>query len=108
MDTQVKLMGGEVEPRRVSARLMEGQRHCGYMAEGVLGANAPQYNRRLSILTAIRKEYLGVFPDEAPFVNAGIDQVPVNWVNSRLKELGETWRVAMGEGGYKLPPLAAP
>ena len=49
-----------------------------------------------------------MFQDEAPFVNAGIDQVPVNWVNSRLEELGETWRVEMREGGYKMPPLAAP
>ena len=75
---------------------------------GGLGANAPEYNRRLGILTAIREEYLAVFQDEAPFVNAGIDQVPVNWVNSRLEELGETWRVEMREGGYKMPPLAAP
>ena len=34
VETQVKLMGGEVEPRRVGSRLLEGQRRCGYMAAG--------------------------------------------------------------------------
>jgi hypothetical protein len=45
------------------------------------------------------------FPEEMPFVNAGVDPVPLNWVNKRLEELGEIWQVEMGNGGYVLPPL---
>lgn len=69
------------------------------------GANAPEYNRRLEVLTNIRTEYINSFPNEAQFINAGIDPVPVNWVNKRLEEMQQTWRVEFNNGGYKLPPL---
>lgn len=72
---------------------------------GGAGANAPEYDRRLLLLTQIRAEYLQAFPDDAIFINAGIDQVPERWVNKRLGEKGETWRIEMRDGGYKLPPL---
>jgi hypothetical protein len=72
---------------------------------GGAGANAPEYNRRLDILITIRAEYIEIFPVDKPFIDAGIDPVPVNWVNKRLEELGETWRVEMGDGGYILPNL---
>ncbi len=45
------------------------------------------------------------FPGDVRFIEAGIDHVPVNWVNKRLEELEERWRVNMGEGGYILPNL---
>lgn len=72
---------------------------------GGAGANAPEYDRRLAILTEIRTEYVDAFPGDAVFINAGIDQVPVRWVNKRLEEKGETWRVEMGNSGHKMPPL---
>jgi hypothetical protein len=72
---------------------------------GGRGANNPEYDRRLKILTKIREEYMKVFPDGAGFINAGIDQEPIMWVNKRLEELAEDWRVEMENGGYKLPPL---
>ncbi len=72
---------------------------------GGAGSNAPEYNRRLLILVAIRRDYIGIFPDEASFINAGVDPVPVAWVNKRLEESGEVWRVEMGAAGYILPPL---
>jgi hypothetical protein len=72
---------------------------------GGIGASAPEYNRRMALLTKFRNEYFQEFPAEKPFIEAGIDPVPVNWVNKRLEEIGETWRVTMGDGGYILPPL---
>jgi hypothetical protein len=75
---------------------------------GGRGANAAEYDRRLHILTRIRAEYLRSFPDDAIFINAGIDLVPISWVNKRLEELGESWRVTLEEGGYVLPPLSTP
>jgi len=69
------------------------------------GGNAPEYSRRLSLLASIRREYLEAFPDEVPFIDAGVDPVPANWVNKRLDELHEDWRVQMCDGGYVLPSL---
>lgn len=71
------------------------------------GANAPEYNRRLEVLRRIRSEYVDTFPDTRPYIEAGVDQVPVVWVNTRLKELQETWRVALEDGSLRLPPLAS-
>jgi len=72
---------------------------------GGRGANDPEYDRRIQLLTQFRDEYMKAFPDDALFVKAGVDQVPVAWVNKRLEETGETWRVDIAEGGYILPPL---
>jgi hypothetical protein len=72
---------------------------------GGAGANSPEFNRRLGILTKVRSEYVAAFPDMAPFVQAGLDQIPITWVNKRLEELGENWRVTIEKGEYKMPPL---
>jgi hypothetical protein len=72
---------------------------------GGRGANNPEYDRRIQLLTQFREEYLKAFPEDALFIKAGVDQVPVAWVNKRLEEANETWRVDMAEGGYILPPL---
>lgn len=70
---------------------------------GGQAADAPEYTRRIGLLTRIRAEYLDRFPDDARYIAAGIDVVPVGWVNQRLDELGEVWHVAWGTEGYKLP-----
>ena len=72
---------------------------------GGSGGNHPEYNRRIALLTFIRSEYLNQFPDEVQFIQAGVDSVPVNWINKRLEELQETWHVHMGPNGYVLPDL---
>jgi hypothetical protein len=72
---------------------------------GAAGANQPEYDRRLAILARIHREYLTKFPDLSPFINAGVDQVPLNWVNARLRELQETWQVTRKNGDLILPDL---
>lgn len=72
---------------------------------GGAGANAPEYDRRLFILTQLRNEYLVAFPDDARFIHAGIDTVPEHWINKRLEELGERWRIELWRGGYVMPAL---
>jgi hypothetical protein len=69
---------------------------------GGAGANTPEYERRLSLLTQIRQEYKLAFPCDVPFIEAGIDQVPARWVNKRLEEMNEPWRVDMSDGGYRM------
>lgn len=73
---------------------------------GGAGANRPEYDRRLVLLTRIRHEYASAFPHDWKFIEAGIDPVPMSWVNKRLEELGEQWRVVgMHDGGYIMPPM---
>lgn len=76
---------------------------------GGAGGNHPEYDRRLSILKQIRKEYMAVFPDDVIFIEAGIDIVPIRWVNKRLEEMKENWQVSINslEGGYQMPKLDA-
>jgi hypothetical protein len=73
---------------------------------GGCGEDAPEFTRRLAQLTQIRQEYLDKFEDDAPYIVAGLDAVPVAWMNQRLDELGEEWHVQWGEHGYLLPPLS--
>ena len=74
---------------------------------GGRGANAPEYERRLQILITIRERYGQVFPQDAIFIQAGVDQVPLRWINKCLEEMNETWRVSRinEDGGYEMPPL---
>jgi hypothetical protein len=95
--------GGRAAPSPIER--MGGPSEYWRFGRGGVGGNQPEYNRRLEILAAIQRQYKETFPDEAPYVDAGVDAVPPNWVNKRLEELGEAWRVASGVGGYVLPPL---
>jgi hypothetical protein len=72
---------------------------------GGAGTNHPEYERRISLLKKIRNEYISKFSADADFIEAGIDQVPLDWVNQRLTELGESWRAEFGQAGYILPAL---
>lgn len=84
-----------------------GPTHLWPIGRGGVGANDPEYDRRLMILKRLRAEYADAFPERVPFIDAGVDQVPVAWINKRLEETGEPWRVEMGPVGYVLPPLSA-
>jgi len=75
---------------------------------GGSGRNRPEYDRRIKVLKTIRTEYMAKFPEDVPFIEAGVDQVPVDWVNQRLKELSEDWRIEICAGGYVLPALSVP
>lgn len=72
---------------------------------GGSGTNHPEYDRRLKLLVQFRNEYRARFPEEVPYIDAGVDLVPTDWINQRLLECGESWRVEAGEAGYSLPPL---
>lgn len=74
---------------------------------GGRGQNAAEYDRRLQILIAIRNQYGDTFPQDVIFIQAGVDQVPLRWINKRLEEMNEPWRVLRinEAGGYEMPPL---
>lgn len=72
---------------------------------GGAGGNHPEFDRRISLLKTIRSEYLTKFRDDAIYIDAGVEQVPIDWINQRLVERGETWLVDIGLNGYLLPAL---
>lgn len=72
---------------------------------GGAGADDPEYRRRMQLLARVRQDYLVRFPQDQPYVAAGVDAIPVDWVNQRLDELGERWHVSWGQDGYELPAL---
>lgn len=72
---------------------------------GGAGVNDPEYDRRLHLLRHFCEEYKARFPQDAWYIEAGIDAVPVDWINQRLVESNETWQVSRGDSGFALPPL---
>ena len=72
---------------------------------GGAGGNDPEYNRRIALLKTIRGEYLAKFPQDAAYIEAGVEYVPIDWINQRLVGLRENWRVDAGPNGYILPAL---
>jgi hypothetical protein len=46
------------------------------------------------------------FPEDARYIEAGVETVPIDWVNQRLSERGESWSVTRGKEGYVLPALS--
>lgn len=55
---------------------------------GGSSTNHPEYDRRIAVLKRVRAEYLTRFPADAPFIEAGVDPVPIDcdrpgaWVTS--------------------------
>lgn len=74
---------------------------------GGSGKNDPEYDRKIELLEQIRNEYLLKFPEDARYINAGIDIVPKDRINQRLIEYGENWQIEIDDDGmrYVLPPL---
>jgi hypothetical protein len=72
---------------------------------GGSGHNAPEFDRRVALISKYRVEYKQKFPERAPYIDAGIDPVPIDWINQRLVEEGEQWAVMCGPQGYLLPSL---
>lgn len=74
---------------------------------GGRGVTAPECNRRLERLTEFRNEYMKMFPDAVVFISAGVEQVPTEWINARLRETDEPWRIGdtIVDGEYVMPPL---
>jgi hypothetical protein len=76
---------------------------------GGAGENHPEYDRRLSVLINIRNEFRLEYPSKWRFIEAGVDTVSTSWINKRLEEIGENWRIkALSDAGYVLPDLLNP
>lgn len=51
-----------------------------------------EYARQQVILAGLHREYLASHDGLTPGLLAGTDPLPKDWVEARLKQLGETWR----------------
>jgi hypothetical protein len=67
--------------------------HLWGAGRGGRGGCTPEFIRLSGVLSDIGKEYLQRFPQDALFIDAGLEQVPTDWLNQRLIELGEKWQV---------------
>lgn len=72
---------------------------------GGRGACAPEAFRVNQVLIGICREYSNKFDQDAPFIDSGLEQVPTDWLNVRLAELGEKWQVEGEESFRELRPL---
>jgi len=70
-----------------------------------LDAQGKEVNRRQAILKLLHNEYVLTHKDVSTALLAGTEEPPSDWVNTQLKQLGETWAVAEN---VKLPAQTQP
>ena len=56
-------------------------------------AHTTEATRRQNVLVTLRNEYILSHDNLSPALIAGTEQPPPDWVNSRLRQLGEKWTV---------------
>ncbi|MGA8013261.1 MAG: hypothetical protein WB949_12605 [Candidatus Acidiferrales bacterium] len=60
-------------------------------------AEPTESSRRRNVLALLRNEYILSNDNLSPALIAGTDQLPAEWLNTRLKQLGEKWTVRVPE-----------
>jgi hypothetical protein len=65
-----------------------------------------EFVRRQAVLTLLRNEYVLTHKDIDAGLLAGTEQPPADWINQRLKDLGEKWSVALQPNLDRTIPLA--
>lgn len=58
------------------------------------GAGEEEPKRRTGILNALRNEYILSHDNISSAMLAGLEMPPADWLNKRLAQLGESWRVS--------------
>lgn len=67
--------------------------------QGGRGANSPEYDRNLKVLNSISSEYMANNPNAKLETMPGVLMPPINWVNNRLSQRRETFRVEFIDNG---------
>jgi hypothetical protein len=67
----------------------------GNYGAGGTGGNTPEYNRRVSILNLLSSEYAKKYPESRLIMMPGVQMPPVEWVNNRLVQEKESFRVEL-------------
>lgn len=61
--------------------------------QGGRGANSPEYDRRLRVLSLLSADYTSKYPKSQMVPMPGVLMPPVDWVNGRLTQMREVFRV---------------
>jgi hypothetical protein len=56
-------------------------------------AGKPELGHRSDLLARLRQEFILSHDNISPAMAAGLENPPTDWINQRLEQLGETWRV---------------
>jgi hypothetical protein len=86
---------------------------AGIVTQGQKGNNfiitrsAPQqseleHSRRNSVVGKLRQEYVLSHDGLSPALLAGTEPVPPDWMNTRLEQMGELWRVRVKGTEYEI------
>jgi hypothetical protein len=67
--------------------------------QGGRGANSPEYDRSLRVLGVLSAEYASLHPETRMIPMPGVLMPPVEWVNGRLIQMQETFRVELIDNG---------
>lgn len=59
-------------------------------------------NRKKQILQSLTREYILSHDNISPGLLAGTEWPPIDWLNKRIKELGESWAVTPGQNSMEL------
>jgi hypothetical protein len=58
--------------------------------------------RQALLIGRLRQEYVSSHDNVSPGIVAGTEQLPEEWVNKRLRELGHRWWVRNTKNGFAI------
>jgi hypothetical protein len=93
-----------------SNSISNSSNNSGIVTQGQTGNNflidtlEPETSRRKSLLGKLCKEYIFDHDGLSSALLAGTESVPPDWINKRLEQMGESWRVRVKGSEYEILP----
>jgi hypothetical protein len=84
----------DLKSRMGSVADQNGQLLKAFLAKAVLSSQDAELERRQNIQKVLRGEYILSHDNINPGLLTGTELPPADWINKRLRELGEQWTVA--------------
>lgn len=98
----------QIEKLGVKIDFVGGQNNqllTAYLAKPAITSQEAEMERRQAIEKALRSEYVLNHDNVSPGLLAGTEFPPPDWMNKRLAELGEKWKVADTPSARPQPPI---
>jgi hypothetical protein len=96
---------GELRTRMDTVRDQNGQLLQAFLAKPVLSSQQAEMERRQNIQKVLRGEYILSHENVSPGLLAGTEFPPAEWMNKRLQDLGEKWKMADKPTPRAQPPI---
>lgn len=87
----------KVPPETLRAFGLTGKETYG---QGGNGANSPEYDRMLRVVTALSLEFKAANSSSQLTTLPGLSMAPVDWINERLAQSNESFRVELADFGH--------